>query len=99
MRLKSGGQVPQACGPKPPTSTVRQPSKTPHLQRLALYFSAPRVAHSLLDHDLINPSELLAWDMRIRSGRSPVRRGSVKPPRSEERRVGKECRSRWSPYH
>ena len=24
------------------------------------------------------------------------RRGSI---RSEERRVGKECRSRWSPYH
>ena len=23
----------------------------------------------------------------------------VKPVRSEERRVGKECRSRWSPYH
>src|SRR2546429_3341138 len=23
----------------------------------------------------------------------------VKPYRSEERRVGKECRSRWSPYH
>src|SRR4051812_24716587 len=23
----------------------------------------------------------------------------VKVPRSEERRVGKECRSRWSPYH
>ena len=22
-----------------------------------------------------------------------------KEPRSEERRVGKECRSRWSPYH
>ena len=22
-----------------------------------------------------------------------------KPYRSEERRVGKECRSRWSPYH
>ena len=22
-----------------------------------------------------------------------------KTPRSEERRVGKECRSRWSPYH
>src|SRR3712207_7930326 len=32
--------------------------------------------------------------------------GAVRPfqtrctlPRSEERRVGKECRSRWSPYH
>ena len=23
----------------------------------------------------------------------------VKTNRSEERRVGKECRSRWSPYH
>ena len=23
----------------------------------------------------------------------------VTPGRSEERRVGKECRSRWSPYH
>ena len=25
--------------------------------------------------------------------------GDVTIPRSEERRVGKECRSRWSPYH
>ena len=24
---------------------------------------------------------------------------SAKSDRSEERRVGKECRSRWSPYH
>ena len=29
-------------------------------------------------------------------GQSPV---SFKGGRSEERRVGKECRSRWSPYH
>src|SRR2546429_1322443 len=25
--------------------------------------------------------------------------GSIRRERSEERRVGKECRSRWSPYH
>ena len=25
--------------------------------------------------------------------------GTLKNCRSEERRVGKECRSRWSPYH
>src|SRR5229473_5828200 len=25
--------------------------------------------------------------------------GTKPPGRSEERRVGKECRSRWSPYH
>src|SRR2546427_13102657 len=27
------------------------------------------------------------------------RPSGVRPGRSEERRVGKECRSRWSPYH
>src|SRR3712207_8708024 len=27
------------------------------------------------------------------------RNGLPPPDRSEERRVGKECRSRWSPYH
>ena len=32
---------------------------------------------------------------RCGSGRNPRRRRT----RSEERRVGKECRSRWSPYH
>ena len=26
-------------------------------------------------------------------------KGNAKEIRSEERRVGKECRSRWSPYH
>ena len=29
-------------------------------------------------------------------GERPLR---PRPDRSEERRVGKECRSRWSPYH
>src|SRR2546430_16777664 len=28
-----------------------------------------------------------------------LRAGAWWVPRSEERRVGKECRSRWSPYH
>src|SRR5574340_187941 len=28
-----------------------------------------------------------------------LRETAGKQPRSEERRVGKECRSRWSPYH
>src|SRR3712207_3343149 len=29
----------------------------------------------------------------------PIIMLSAKDSRSEERRVGKECRSRWSPYH
>src|SRR5262245_64950251 len=32
----------------------------------------------------------------LRGASRGARRG---PARSEERRVGKECRSRWSPYH
>src|SRR3712207_4439519 len=28
-----------------------------------------------------------------------LNRANIKTIRSEERRVGKECRSRWSPYH
>ena len=34
-------------------------------------------------------------DFRVRIQRN----GQVLYDRSEERRVGKECRSRWSPYH
>ena len=35
-----------------------------------------------------------------KSGEVPdaIRKG-IEDARSEERRVGKECRSRWSPYH
>ena len=32
-------------------------------------------------------------------GITEVYRGRQYAVRSEERRVGKECRSRWSPYH
>src|SRR5687768_18249695 len=33
------------------------------------------------------------------SSRVPFRCQRIDALRSEERRVGKECRSRWSPYH
>src|SRR5260221_5610172 len=41
------------------------------------------------------PQMQISWDILFRSflERLPDRN------RSEERRVGKECRSRWSPYH
>ena len=49
----------------------------------------------------------LARENRVRLGQGagqalqgvPVREHSEHHRRSEERRVGKECRSRWSPYH
>src|SRR5687767_2239423 len=37
------------------------------------------------------------YNSRARDRRGPQTWSSA--PRSEERRVGKECRSRWSPYH
>src|SRR3712207_7776487 len=42
------------------------------------------------------------WCRRSLAGEDIVRLildGTVMRARSEERRVGKECRSRWSPYH
>ena len=41
------------------------------------------------------PVEVRAEDWELL--RETERRGFIQ--RSEERRVGKECRSRWSPYH
>ena len=32
-------------------------------------------------------------------GKTWLIRDEIEKSRSEERRVGKECRSRWSPYH
>src|SRR3712207_4783780 len=39
----------------------------------------------------------LAYIVRVERARAKV--GGSEDIRSEERRVGKECRSRWSPYH
>src|SRR3712207_9013736 len=44
------------------------------------------------------PIELLRIDPEAER-RQLERTARVRSERSEERRVGKECRSRWSPYH
>src|SRR5256885_9181131 len=46
-----------------------------------------------IDPGIPEPAARRAW---ARSRTGPHAR---RLPRSEERRVGKECRSRWSPYH
>ena len=44
--------------------------------------------------------EVLIMGKGVGFGRKVAERIEVRPEdRSEERRVGKECRSRWSPYH
>ncbi len=50
--------------------------------------------------DLINIVQVMHTAMLIaQSVESKMRKQTDLDGRSEERRVGKECRSRWSPYH
>src|SRR5216684_9239052 len=48
-----------------------------------------------LDDVLGDPSIDIYFDAQV----TTAREASLRQARSEERRVGKECRSRWSPYH
>ena len=68
--------------------------------------AAQRAEDASVDHD--NPLEevfedqLLCADLVIVNKADlldEAGRAAVRAERSEERRVGKECRSRWSPYH
>src|SRR5687768_7875881 len=52
----------------------------------------------LLGSLVLGTTAALRGDEVFRGERSPAQ-GSFNVLRSEERRVGKECRSRWSPYH
>src|SRR5256886_16485060 len=47
----------------------------------------------------ILPEEAHAGQVLKAGGAGFINKGSANEDRSEERRVGKECRSRWSPYH
>src|SRR5439155_3698549 len=53
------------------------------------------VRSSLLDQ----PARALGYSKKHRQEKQRGQGGNAKLPRSEERRVGKECRSRWSAYH
>ena len=48
----------------------------------------------------ISENELLQYAYSIETkSEHPLAKAVIAKARSEERRVGKECRSRWSPYH
>ena len=51
---------------------------------------------SVVDIDLIRALDIVSDVKRVQE---PYKNANRKSSRSEERRVGKECRSRWSPYH
>src|SRR6267142_3128605 len=72
---------------------------------LSLFFFSSRRRHTRLTCDW--SSDVCSSDLIVVSpykGYQQIRDGNYRPrcvpeQRSEERRVGKECRSRWSPYH
>src|SRR3712207_9530969 len=62
----------------------------------------PRPYFALNVVQLIRGEFGAAWQTHARSLQEPADIETIKvwvDSRSEERRVGKECRSRWSPYH
>src|SRR2546430_14510215 len=77
------------------------------------FFFSSRRRHTRFDCDW--SSDVCSSDLAIATRRSPqhrnicsnsqsisvttITRPWIMRSRSEERRVGKECRSRWSPYH
>ena len=66
--------------------------------------SLARIVALLMHPGLVTPTKIercmqVAMTAKLNSGCLSRQVGAVVTDRSEERRVGKECRSRWSPYH
>src|SRR5256885_11004962 len=73
-----------------PISTEHQP---------ALLAAAARTNDAAEGSAAKSPSDVRPRSSARRSDERSSRRLPATEARSEERRVGKECRSRWSPYH
>src|SRR5256714_7236024 len=98
-----------ACA-TPPLSRSASPQRFPTTAAILNAPPSPAGHHHLfigIELDRILPVRLeIAEERAFRTSEGEERHGrrdaEVHPDhahRSEERRVGKECRSRWSPYH
>ena len=67
-------------------------------EKLLLEYKKPIILHVI---DSLNDSKCFSNILALTSPNSPNTKKLLQENniRSEERRVGKECRSRWSPYH
>src|SRR5437016_10363855 len=85
--------------PWPRTSGAHgNPDPTPILMLTARGALEDRIRGFEIGADDYLPKPFEMPELRVRV-RALIRRSAVHRTRSEERRVGKECRSRWSPYH
>ena len=92
----SAAQAPRAAQPAPNAAQQMSEKDVAAMQDQLLQLL--RVSPTL--------AEVVAHDPSLLSNAEYVNRNNPElgqflqaHPRSEERRVGKECRSRWSPYH
>src|SRR6516162_11507585 len=86
---------------------MRNYSKGKYLSSTHFFFFSSRRRHTRLQDDwssdvcssdLIRGLGIYFWELRASTEIADRYSQSIRI-RSEERRVGKECRSRWSPYH
>jgi len=102
----------RVCKTFKPTTTQVDPSKRPAENVLQQNFHADRPNHkwgtniTYLDTEAgwvylatVTPGGWIVSVARSSVDQSAIRWRRIWSTRSEERRVGKECRSRWSPYH
>src|SRR5256885_16623086 len=62
--------------------------------------AGPVIVEPIMKVEVIVPEEFMGEVIGdLNSRRGHVNATEDRANRSEERRVGKECRSRWSPYH
>ena len=57
------------------------------------------ISNRFLPDKAIDLIDEAAAELKMQIESEPYELARIKAERSEERRVGKECRSRWSPYH
>ena len=93
-RKQGGGQGGQPRGPQVQAKAGRCHRPTQLLPALPLWGVRGAGTHGSLPDRRHSRGEEGAT-----SSHSPLTSPGVCSRRSEERRVGKECRSRWSPYH
>src|SRR5215475_8442051 len=78
---------------RPPLNNLSAPAKSmPVVNLIASTDVRSRTSH-------LPPRDEASIDRSTTGVRATSESAASAPRRSEERRVGKECRSRWSPYH
>src|SRR2546423_357401 len=89
-----------AYSPKePPTGCSFNFIAGTHLKSSLLRLALKSTTKSIVSLFLTSSDSIFVSALSLCSVQLPSEPGRLETMRSEERRVGKECRSRWSPYH